>query len=134
MNRTFVHSEFVRNYIDNKGPEFRETYGDDFDKFLHEFTWDSEDRENIKAKLKDRGMVIDDDRESPELEDNKLYISTEDYNESMKRSEIYVKAELARNIWGMHERFIVLNKGWDKTVEVAKNLWDDVQALTAAVD
>ncbi len=134
MNRTFVHAEFVRDYIDNKGPEFRDNYGDDFDKFLSEFTWDEDDRETLKAMLEDRGMVIDDDRDEPELEDNKLYISTEDYNRSMERSEVFVKSELARNIWGMQERFIVLNTGWDKTVEVAKSLWDDVYALTAAVE
>lgn len=134
MRRTFVHAEFVRNYIDRKGPEFRDTYGEDFNKFLAEFTWDDEDRENLKVKLEERGLVIDDEQESPEFKENELHISTEDYNRSMERSEIYVKAELARNIWGMHERFIVLNNGWDKTVEIAKSLWDDVYALMAAIE
>ncbi len=131
MGRTAVHAQFVRSYIDNKGPEFRETYEEDFSKFKDEFSWDESDLADLKVKLEDRGLEIDDDQESPEFKDDKLIMSSSDYESQLQRSQIFVKSELARNIWGEQERYIVLNDGFDKAVEVAAGLWDDVQALTA---
>lgn len=134
MGRTLVHTEFVRNYIDQQGQGFRDTYDGDFDKFKNEFQWTDSDIDAIKAKLVDRGLVIEDDRDEAEFKDDKLYMSSSEFDHQMERASILVKSELARNIWGQQQRYVILNNGFDKAVEVTHSLWDDVQALKATIN
>ncbi len=124
-----VDFDFVRNFLDNEGEEFREEWQDRFQDFRRDFTWNESQREEFIEMLVNRGMVISDDVEEPQVEDDKLYISRDHLDDLYWMGQGRVKAELARQIWTMEHFYPVFNDYFNDILAEATNLWDEVTQL-----
>lgn len=131
MRRQLVDINFTREYVDTKGEEFRAEWGDDFPRFLEEFEWSEEDKNQIVGMMKDRGLVLTDTATTGTFKGDTLYVSPSHFEEVIPRSYSWIKADIARQFWDSDKRWPVINKEFDQTVRVAMNLWEDVKKLTA---
>lgn len=125
--------DFVRNYIDNEGDEFRAEWEDDFQRYRTDFEWSENDRENFVEKLQDQGMVVSDEYSEPTIEDDSLKVSRDHLNEVIWMAEGRMKAELARQIWGIEYFYPVINDLFNDILTEAVKRWDEAspEALAA---
>lgn len=125
--------DFVRNYIDNEGDEFRAEWEDDFQRYRTDFEWSERDRENFIEKLKDQGMVVSDEYSEPTIEDDSLKVSRDHLDEVIWMAEGRMKAELARQIWGIEYFYPVINDLFNDILAEAVKRWDEAspEALAA---
>mgnify|MGYP007000162470 len=49
--------EFVRNYLDTKGEEFRSEWVNNFEAYRTDFSWSEEELTAFKGLLEEKGMV-----------------------------------------------------------------------------
>ncbi|MEO1021122.1 MAG: S41 family peptidase [Bacteroidota bacterium] len=123
--------EFVRDYLDNNGDDFRAKWEDDFEQFRADFTWAPEDLEAFKAELVDQNMIITDKVTEPEFRKDSLFIPPGHFEDVSWMSEARMKAELARQVWGMPFFYPIVNDEFDTTLDEAMTLWDAVDRLKA---
>lgn len=123
--------EYVRDYLDKNGDEFRATWENDFEKFRTDFTWNEQDIADFKASLIDKGLVITDTVSSPNFKSDSLFVPVGHFEEVAWMSEGRMKAELARQVWGMKSFYPVVNDVFDETLREAMTLWDAVDRLNA---
>lgn len=121
--------DFVREYLDDHGDQFRDEWEDNFEEYRNDFAWNSNDKSMFKAMMKDRGMEIDDELDEPAIKDSKLRISSEDYEELVWMNHGRMKAEMARQVWGTEKFYPVINDYFNFTLHEAMKLWDEVSAL-----
>lgn len=128
-----VDFDYVRNYIDQHGDEFRDEWEDEYQRFRTEFEWSESNREQFIEMLVDRGMEISDDIEEPEIGEDKLVVSNDHLNEVIWMAEGRMKAELARQIWGLEYFYPVINDQFNDILSAAMKLWDEAtpEALAA---
>ncbi len=123
--------DYVRNFLDDHGDEFRGKWGDDFETFRADFTWPSEHVEGIKGLLQKRGMVITDTVDTPKFANDSLFVPVGHFEEVSFLLEGRMKAEVARQIWGMQYFYPIINDVLDKTLKESMTLWDAVAQLEA---
>ncbi|CAN5234198.1 S41 family peptidase [soil metagenome] len=126
-----IEFDFVRNYLDEQGDEFRERWEDDFEDYRQNFEWSEEDKELLFSKMKESGMEIDDTLDTPEITDEKLRISREKYDELLWLNLGRMKAELARQVWGSEKFYPITNDLFNETLTEAMKLWDEVEKITS---
>jgi len=126
-----IEFDFVRNYLDEQGDEFRERWEDDFEDYRKNFEWSEEDKELLFSKMKESGMEIDNTLDSPEITDDKLRISREKYDELLWLNLGRMKAELARQVWGSEKFYPITNDLFNETLTEAMKLWDEVEKITS---
>lgn len=124
-----VDFDFVRDYLDDNGEEFREQWEDNFEDFRSNFEWSNEDQSKFLTMMKDRGMEINNDIEDPKVEDDKLVISQEDYEELSTMNFGRMKAEVARQVWGSEKFYPVINDYFNTSMKEAMKLWEEVSKL-----
>lgn len=123
--------EFVREYLDNNGNAFRAKWENDFEKFRTEFVWDASELQGFKDRLTREGMVITDEVTSPDFKNDSLFVPNGYFEEVAWMAEGRMKAELARQVWGMPYFYPVVNDYFDTTLKEAMTLWDAVGRLEA---
>ncbi len=123
--------DFVREYLDKNGEDFRASWEDDFEKFRSDFEWSEQSRNDLKAMLQDRGMEITDEVTEPEFRADSLFIPEGHFEEVAWMSLGRAKAELARQVWGMKFFYPVINDVFDNTLKQAMDMWDEVDRLAA---
>lgn len=123
--------DYVREYLDANGDEFRAEWEDDFERFRTDFTWDEESVANFKASLVSKGLVITDTVDTPKFRSDSLFVPVGHFEEVAWMSEGRMKAEIARQVWGMKAFYPVVNDAFDETLKKAMNLWDAVDRLKA---
>ncbi len=121
--------DFVREYLDKNGDQFRDQWESNFEEFRSDFEWNTEDRSMFLSMMKDRGMKIDNDRKEPKVEDDSLIISEEDYNKLVTMNFGRMKAEIARQVWGSEKFYPVINDYFNTSMKEAMKLWDEVSKL-----
>lgn len=121
--------DFVRHYLDINGDDFRTRWEDDFERFRTDFSWDSADIALFKKNLVDKGMVITDSVSRPEFKNDSLFIPEGHFEEVSWMSEGRMKAELARQIWGLPYFYPVINDVFDTTLKTSMTLWPNVASL-----
>ncbi|MEX0778353.1 MAG: S41 family peptidase [Balneolales bacterium] len=131
MRSRNIASQFVRNYLDNNNDKFRDEWEDRFKEFQTDFNLSEEDREQVQNLMVSKGLVFSDTLSAPKIQNDSLHISKERYNEDIKSSESYIKAEIARQVWGNEYFYPIINSELDDAVRVARTLWPDVQELKA---
>ena len=131
MRRNNVGSGFVRDFIDRRGTEFRENWEDRFNEFRSEFTWSDNDRQAFLDRLKDQGLVISDTVSYVHFDDNKLYMTETQLEEQLTSPLGFIKADLARQVWGNEYYYPVINDEVDPMVQIALTLWPEVKSLKA---
>ncbi len=123
--------DFVRKYLDENGDEFRSRWEGDFEKFRSDFEWDRTKLDEFKASLITEGLVITDDVEEPDFKNDSLFIQTGLYEEVEWMNAGRMKAELARQVWGMKYFYPIVNDVFDEALKESMTLWDAVDRLNA---
>jgi carboxyl-terminal processing protease len=124
-----VDFNFVRDFLDEKGEEFREEWESDFQAFRNDFEWSESDKETFLFLMKEEGLEIVDDLEEPEVEDNTLKLTQEMYDELVWMNYGRMKAEIARQVWGSEYFYPIVNDYFNETLTEAIKLWDEVKEL-----
>ncbi len=127
--RKRVSFDFVRDYLDENGDEFRANWESDFEDFRHNFVWNETEMNQFKNDLISQGMVITDDIETPEYRSDSLFVPQGYFEEVQWMAEGRMKAEIARQVWGMKYFYPVVNDYFDTTLKEAMTLWDAVGRL-----
>lgn len=123
--------EFVRDYLDKNGNEFRAKWEDDFEKFRKEFTWTAEQVATFKETLIKEGMVISDEVSKPKFENDSLFVPQGYFEEVAWMAEGRMKAELGRQVWGIPYFYPIVNDVFDTSLKEAMTLWDAYSNLEA---
>ncbi len=123
--------DYIREYLDENGDQFRAEWESDFEKFRTEFEWDQKELSAFKASLVDEGLVITDGVKEPDFKNDSLFIPNGLYEEVEWMNAGRMKAELARQVWGMQYFYPVVNDVFDETLKESMTLWDAVDRLNA---
>lgn len=123
--------DYVRNFLDNQGEAFRANWESDFENFRENFEWDEDHIQDFKTLLTERGMVESDTVNSPNFNNDSLFVPIGQFEEVSWLLEGRMKAELARQIWGMQYFYPIVNDVFDNTIKKAMTLWDAVARLEA---
>ncbi len=124
-----IDFNFVRDYLDENGEEFRNRWEDDFQGFRSDFSWSEQDKEKFMESMKDEGLQISDQIEEPEVEGDTLIVSNKFYKENSWLNYGRMKAELARQVWGAEYFYPIVNDEFNDTLKEAMQLWDQVARL-----
>jgi carboxyl-terminal processing protease len=127
MLRNQVGFNFVRDFLDNQGKEFRKQW-EDFNAFRRDFEWSNEDMQNVFDRLQDKNLAISDTLSEPEFKSDTLFVPDGHLDEFEKRARGYIKAELARQVWGFKKYYPIRNE-LDSTIKEAMDMWDEVAKL-----
>ena len=121
--------ESVRNYLDTKGDEFRSKWENNFEAYRTDFSWSEEELTAFKNLLEDKGMVEKNNLSEPEFKNDSLFIYPGYFDEVAWMAEGRMKAELARQVWGLPYFYPIVNDVFDSTLDEAKTLWNAVDRL-----
>lgn len=126
-----VDFNFVRDYLDRNGDQFRNSWESDFSAFRSDFEWSEDDKSLLKSMLIDEGLIITDDVSEPTIDDNELKIDQASYEELSWLNFGQMKAEIARQIWGTEYFYPIVNDYFNESLREAMKLWDEVDQLEA---
>lgn len=129
--RKRISFDFVRDYLDQNGDEFRAQWEDDFEDFRTNFTWNENEMNSFKDRLISEGFVITDEVTSPKFENDSLFVPAGYFEEVQWMAEGRMKAEIARQVWGMQYFYPVVNDYFDTTLKEAMTLWGAYGRLEA---
>ncbi|NIR71887.1 MAG: PDZ domain-containing protein [Aliifodinibius sp.] len=128
MLRNRVGFNFVRDYLDENGDAFRKRWEDNFDQFNKEFEWSEEQMNEVFSRLKENNMVVTDTLSKPDFKSDTLFVPEGHFEEIEWMPRGLIKAELARQVWGLKKYYPVRNK-LDETIDEAMKMWDEVAKL-----
>lgn len=128
-----VDFNFVRDYLDTNGDEFRAEWENNFEGFRKNFTWSEQAQEDFVQQMKNEGMVLTAESEPISVEGDTLQISVEEFNELKPNAFARMKAELARQVWGMEYFYPVINDHFNAELKEAMTLWDAAENLETLV-
>ncbi|MEX0647156.1 MAG: S41 family peptidase [Balneolaceae bacterium] len=126
-----VDFNFIREYLDNHGDDFRENWEDRYEEFRTDFEWTDQDKALFIDMMEEEGLVFSDEVSEPSIEEDSLYISRDMYDELKWMNFGRMKAELARQVWGSEYFYPVNNDAFSETIKEAMGLWEDVSRLEA---
>ncbi len=127
--RKRVAFDYVRDYLDNNGDTFRTEWENDFDNFRTNFTWSDEEIQEFKSRMINEGLVIDNTITTPDYRNDSLFVSLDYFKDVVWMAEARMKAEIARQVWGMKYFYPIVNDYFDTTLKEAMSLWDAVDKL-----
>ena len=129
-----VDFDFVRDYLDREGNEFRQKWEDDYQAFRNEFTWTEDNKEIFLSRMKENGMIFDDDDDNPTINDeDELVLSRETYNDLVWMNLSQMKAELARQVYGSEYFYPIINDSLNESVKEAMSLWETAENIDLLV-
>lgn len=129
MLRKRIGFEFVRSYLDNNGDAFREEWQEDYKRFRKNFDWSSADMDRFWKIMKDNNLVVSEDISEPEFKSDTLLVPPGHLDKVEWMPRGFMKAEMARQVWGLKAYYPVINDVFDNILEEAMQLWDEVHAL-----
>lgn len=124
-----VDFDFVRDYLDEYGDDFRDRWEEDFQAFRADFEWGDRDRAMFLAMMKESGMEIVDDVDEPTIEENKLKLTRAQFDDLVWMNHGRMKAEIARQVWGSEYFYPIVNDYFNETLNEAMKLWGEVEQL-----
>lgn len=129
MRRNRVGFEFVRDYLDKNDKAFRNEWESDFQRFRKEFEWKEEDMNEVRRRLKEKNMVVSDTLSKPVFKSDTLFVPKGHFEEIEWMPRGLMKAELARQVWGLKKYYPVINDIFDNTIDAAMTMWSEVKKL-----
>lgn len=131
MRRKQIGFDFVREYLDNNGDQFRAEWEDNYERFRKEFDWREEDINELYTRLTENNMVVSqsDTLSEPDFKSDTLYIPKGHFEEVEWMVRGATKARLARQVWGMKKYYPVINDVFGNTLDEAMTMWDEVAQL-----
>src|SRR5690625_915567 len=132
LNR--IDFDFIREYLDNYGDEFRAEWESDFQDFRANFEFEPEDIEHFTEMMLASGMVFDPEAEEPDItDDDKMVLNEADYQELLWMNLGQMKAELARQVWGSEYYYPVINDVLNEPLNEAMTLWETAENIDLLV-
>ena len=128
-----VEFNFVREFLDTYGDEFRAQWGDNFRGFRSDFSWSESNEAQFLSMMKDVGLKITEGIDEPEINDDNLLLTREMYDELKWMNYGFMKAELARQVWGSEFFYPVVNDYMNETLTEAMKLWETAENLDMLV-
>lgn len=128
MLRNQIGFEFVRDFLDNNGTEFRAQWKDDFDRFEKEFEWSDEQMQDVFTRLQENNMAVRDTLSEPVFKSDTLFVPQGHFEEIEWMPRGLMKAELAKQVWGLKKYYPIRNK-LDETIDKAMQMWGEVAQL-----
>lgn len=122
--------EFVRSYLDSNGVEFRNKWENNFEDYRTSFSWSKGQLTAFKTLLEEKGMVEKKGLSAPEFKNDSLFIYPGYFDDVAWMAEGRMKAELARQVWGLPYFYPIVNDVFDSTLDEAKKLWGAVDRLS----
>lgn len=122
--------EFIRSYLDANGVEFRNKWENNFENFRTNFRWSKSELIAFKTLLEEKGMMEKEGLSAPEFKNDSLFIYPGYFGDVAWMAEGRMKAELARQVWGLPYFYPIVNDVFDSTLDEAKKLWDEVDRLS----
>ena len=122
--------EFVRSYLDSNGVEFRNKWENNFEEYRTSFSWSKGQLTAFKILLEEKGMIEKKGLSAPEFKNDSLFIYPGYFDDVAWMAEGRMKAELARQVWGLPYFYPIVNDVFDSTLDEAKKLWDAVDRLS----
>ncbi len=122
--------EFVRSYLDSNGVEFRNKWENNFEDYRTSFSWSKSQLTAFKTLLKEKGMVEKKGLSAPEFKNDSLFIYPGYFDDVAWMAEGRMKAELARQVWGLPYFYPIVNDVFDSTLDEAEKLWGAVDRLS----
>lgn len=128
-----IDFDFVRNFLDEGGEEFRDNWEERFQDFRSSFSFSDTEFQVLKNMMTENGMVLSDEVEEIEIEDDQFIVPTSLYNELIELNFSRLKAELARQVWGNEYFFVITNDYFNDPLRQAMLLWEETEALELLV-
>lgn len=131
LRRKQISFDFIRDYLDENGKQFRSNWEADFKRFREEFEWTDEDINEVFARLKENNLVVSnsDTLSEPDFKSDTLFIPKGHFEEVEWMTRGMLKAELAHQVWGLKKYYPVINDVFGETIEKAMGMWDEVEQL-----
>lgn len=126
-----IDFDYVRNFLDENGEQFRTEWEENFEGFRDNFEWSESNQQALLSKMKSNGLEFDSTIEAPEFEGDTLRISQDTYHENLWVNLGRMKAELARQVWGSDKFYVITNDLFNDTLREAMKLWDEADRITA---
>ncbi len=128
-----VEFNFVREFLDNYGDEFRAEWEDNFNEFRSDFSWSASNEQIFLDMMKDVGLKITEGIDEPTINDDNMLLTQEMYDELKWMNFGFMKAELARQVWGSEFFYPVVNDYMNETLTEAMKLWETAENLEMLV-
>lgn len=122
--------EFVRSYLDSNGVEFRNKWENNFEDYRTSFSWSKGQLKAFETLLEEKGMVEKKGLSAPEFKNDSLFIYPGYFDDVAWMAEGRMKAELARQVWGLPYFYPIVNDVFDSTLDEAEKLWGAVDRLS----
>ncbi|HBQ59878.1 MAG TPA: S41 family peptidase, partial [Balneolaceae bacterium] len=129
--RNQVSFDYVRSFLDENGETFRAEWESDFERFRNDYEWTDKHMSEVKDLMLKRGMVVTDTVDAPTFSNDSLFVPVGHFAEVSWLLEGRMKAEVARQVWGMKYFYPIINDVFDTTLKEAVTLWDAVARLEA---
>lgn len=129
MRQKQIGFNFVRDYLDDNGDSFRAEWEDDFERYRADFQFSDEDMNRVFTMLQEQNMVVSDTLEEPDFKSDTLFVPQGLFEETRWMTHGQIKAELARQVWGLKKYFPIINDVFDTTLEQAMTMWEEVRQL-----
>ena len=124
-----VDFNFVRDYLDENGDEFKERWENSFHQFRSDFEWSDEDLQDLRSRMMESGLILDETVTNFEASKDTLVTNEALYEEHIWMNKARMKAQLARQVWGSEAFYPVINDHFNDDLEEAMKLWDEVARL-----
>jgi len=124
-----VDFNFVRDYLDENGDEFKERWENSFHQFRSDFEWSDEDLQDLRSRMMESGLILDETVTNFEASKDTLVTNESLYEEHIWMNKARMKAQLARQVWGSEAFYPVINDHFNDDLEEAMKLWDEVARL-----
>lgn len=129
-----IDFDFVRDYLDREGNEFRQQWEDDYQAFRSDFSWSEDDEEIFLSMMKENGVIFDPEADEPTInEEDELVISRATYNELKWMNFAQMKAELARQVYGSEYFYPIINDAMNESLNEAMTLWETAENIDLLV-
>ena len=122
--------EFVRSYLDSNGVEFRNKWENNFEEYRTSFKLVKGQLTAFKILLEKKGMIEKKGLSAPEFKNDSLFIYPGYFDDVAWMAEGRMKAELARQVWGLPYFYPIINDVFDSTLDEAEKLWGAVDRLS----
>lgn len=132
LNR--IDFDFIREFLDKNGEEFRDRWQSDYQDFRANFEFDQQDIDHFTDLMLESGMIFDAEMEEPDItDDDKMKLKESDYNELLWMNLGQMKAELARQVWGSEYYYPVVNDVLNEPLKEAMTLWKTAENIDLLV-
>lgn len=130
MRQKQIGLDFIREFLDKNGDEFRAKWEDNYEGYRQQFEWKPEHYQDIFSRLKQQNLVVSDTLSEPDFKSDTLYVPEGNFEEGKWMIGGILKAELASQIWGLKKYYPIINDVFDNYIEKSMELWDEARAYS----